>query len=56
MAVQGLFVNWPCILDGRRSKFGSYGDFLNSIPCQQSDLCRLLSDPTEQHVKYIVIL
>jgi len=30
--------------------------FLNSIACQQSDLCRLLSDLTEQHVKNIVIL
>lgn len=27
MAGQGFFVNWPCILDGRRSKFDSYSDF-----------------------------
>lgn len=56
MIVQGLFVNWPCILDGGRNKFDSYCDFLNSIPCQKSDLCRLLSDPTEQRVKYIAVL
>lgn len=27
MTVQGLLVNWPCILDGGRNKFDSYCDF-----------------------------